>query len=137
MRKTSVTIGVLLFGLLAVSCSTEKKATKAYRNGEYQSAIDLFKKAKSKEPGKVNYFIAESYRQSNRLKEAEQYYEKAGGRGIDKDTVQFYYAQSLKANGKYDEARKVLEALQNNTSNQEMKDRARADIDGLQYLGDL
>src|SRR5688572_33359433 len=102
MRKTSVTIGVLLLGLLAVSCSTEKKATKAFRNGEYQSAIDLFKKSKPKEPGRANYFVAESYRLSNRLKDAEKYYEKAGGRGVDKDSIQFYYAQSLKANAKYD-----------------------------------
>jgi len=137
MRKIRVTIGVLFFGLLAVSCSTEKKAVKAYRNGEYQSAIDLFKKTKSKEPGKVNYFVAESYRLSNRLKESEKYYEKAGGRGIDKDTVQFYYAQSLKANAKYDEARKELEELQNRTANEKMKDRAAAEINGLQYLSNL
>lgn len=135
--RVSVTIGVLLLGLWVVSCSTEKKATKAFRNGEYQSAIDLFKKAKSKEPGKVNYFVAESYRLSNRIKEAEKFYEKAGGRGVDKDSVQFYYAQSLKANAKYDEARKELEELQNRTVNEKMKDRARAEIDGLQYLSNL
>ena len=135
--RISVTIGVLLLGLLAVSCSTEKKATKAFSNGEYQSAIELFKKAKSKEPGKVNYFVAESYRLSNRIKESEKFYEKAGGRGVDKDSVQFYYAQSLKANAKYDEARKELEELQNRTVNEKMKDRARAEIDGLQYLSNL
>src|SRR5690349_7671834 len=135
--RISVTIGVLIFGWLAVSCSTEKKATKAFRNGEYQKAIGLYKKAKSKEPGKVNYFVAESYRLSNRLKEAEKYYEKAGGRGIDKDSVQFYYAESLKANAKYEEARKELEELQNRTVNEKMKDRAQAEIDGLQYLSNL
>jgi outer membrane protein OmpA-like peptidoglycan-associated protein/Tol biopolymer transport system component len=137
MRKISVTIGVLVLGLLAVSCSTEKKATKAFRNGEYQSAIDLFKKSKPKEPGRANYFVAESYRLSNRLKDAEKYYEKAGGRGVDKDSIQFYYAQSLKANSKYEEARKELEELQNRTANEKLKDRARAEIDGLQYLSNL
>jgi outer membrane protein OmpA-like peptidoglycan-associated protein len=137
MRKISVTIGVLVLGLLAVSCSTEKKATKAFRNGEYQSAIDLFKKSKPKEPGRANYFVAESYRLSNRLKDAEKYYEKAGGRGVDKDSIQFYYAQSLKANAKYDEARKQLDELQNRTANEKLKDRARAEIDGLQYLTNL
>ncbi len=123
--------------LLAVSCSTEKKATKAFRNGEYQSAIDLFKKSKPREAGKANYFVAESYRLSNRIKDAEQYYEKAGGRGIDKDSIQFYYAQSLKANAKYDEARKELDELQNRTTNEKLKDRARAEIDGLLYLSNL
>lgn len=137
MRKIKITIAVLTWGLLVISCSTEKKATKAFRNGEYQNAISLFKKTKSKEPGKVNFFIAESYRLSNRLKDAEAFYEKAGGRGIDKDTIQFYYAQSLKANAKYDEARKELEELQTRTSNEAMKDRARAELNGLQYLSTL
>ncbi len=137
MRKLEITIGCLVLGLLAIACSTEKKATKAFRNGEYQNAIDLFKKSKPREPGKANYFVAESYRLSNRLKEAEAYYDKAGGRGIDKDSIQFYYAQSLKANAKYDEARKELEDLQNRTANEKLKDRARTEIDGLQYLANL
>lgn len=132
-----VTIFFIFIGLLAVSCSTERKATKAFVRGEYQNAIDLFKKSKPREPGKANYFIAESYRLSNRIKDAEPYYAKAGGRGIDKDSIQFYYAQSLKANAKYDEARKVLEALQNSTSNEKLKDRARAEVDGLSYLANL
>jgi peptidoglycan-associated lipoprotein len=137
MRSIRVTIWFLILGLLWISCSTEKKATKAFRNGEYQNTIDLFKKSKPREPGKANYFVAESYRLSNRLKESEAYYEKAGGRGVDKDSIQFYYAQSLKANAKYDEARKELEELQNRTTNEKLKDRARADIDGLQYLANL
>lgn len=126
-----------VLGVLTISCSTEKKATKAFLRGEYQNSIDLYKKSNSREVGKKNYFIAESYRLSNRLKEAESFYEKAGGRGIDKDSIQFYYAQSLKANSKHDEARKQLEELQNHTSNEKLKDRARAEIDGLSYLGNL
>lgn len=128
---------VFILGVLTIACSTEKKATKAFQRGEYQNTINLYKKSNSREAGKKNYFIAESYRLSNRLKEAEPFYEKAGGRGIDKDSVQFYYAQSLKANSKYEEASKQLEELQNRTSNEKLKDRARADIDGLKYLGNL
>ncbi len=128
---------LFVLGVLTISCSTEKKATKAFLRGEYQNAIDLFKKSHSREVGKKNYFIAESYRLSNRIKEAEVFYEKAGGRGIDKDSIQFYYAQSLKANSKYEEAGKQLEELQNRTSNEKLKDRARAEIDGLNYLTNL
>lgn len=136
MRHTTLLILFLLVVLL-FSCSTEKKATKAFMRGEYQSSIDLFKKSKPREPGKANYFVAESYRLSNRIKEAEKYYEKAGGRGLDKDSIQFYYAQSLKANAKYDEARKELEDLQNRTSNEKLKDRASAEINGLGYIANL
>lgn len=132
-----VAILLLMLGSIMLSCSTEKKATKAFRNGEYQSAINLFKKSKPRDPAKANYFVAESYRLSNRLKDAEPFYEKAGGGGIDKDSIQFYYAQSLKANSKYDEARKELEELQTRTRNEQLKDRARAEIDGLGYLSNL
>src|SRR6188768_1524600 len=99
---------IFILGVLTIACSTEKKATKAFQRGEYQNTINLYKKSNSRDAGKKNYFIAESYRLSNRLKEAEPFYEKAGGHGIDKDSVQFYYAQSLKANSKYDEAAKEL-----------------------------
>ncbi|MCI0752141.1 MAG: hypothetical protein L0Y35_09915, partial [Flammeovirgaceae bacterium] len=130
----------LIFVITAVAlsaCSTEKKAQKAFRRGEYQNAIDLYKKAQLKSPGKANYFIAESYRLSNRLKEAETFYAKAGGRGFDKDTIQYYYAQALKANGKIDEAKKVLEELVASAETDAMKDRAGATLEGVNYIDKL
>src|SRR5690606_35414485 len=95
---------ILIAAVMLVSCSVERKANKAFILGKYQNSIDLYKKLVDRNPDnvKANYFIAESYRLSNRPKEAAAYYAKAGGKGIDKDSVQFYYAQTLKANGKYD-----------------------------------
>ena len=130
-------IFLLIFAGLFVGCSPEKKATKAFRRGEYQNTINLLKAAKLKDQSRANYFIAESYRLSNRLKESELYYAKAGGRGIDKDSIQFYYAQSLKANSKYDEARKQLEQLISRTSNDQLKYRANIELNGLAYLEKL
>jgi peptidoglycan-associated lipoprotein len=135
MRATGIFV---LVGLMVLaSCSPERKAQKTFLRGEYQNAIAQYKKLMARQPGKANYFIAESYRQSNRLKEAEPFYAKAGGRGIDKDSVQFYYAQALKANAKYDEARAQLEDLIANTANTGIKDRANAELKGLSYLADL
>src|SRR3990170_4040412 len=132
---------ILLFvvPVFLISCGTEKKAMKAFNLGKYQNSIDLYKKSTAKNPnnGKANYFIAESYRLSNRPKEAEAYYAKAGGRGIDKDSIQFYYAQSLKANGKYEEARQQLNEMITTTSNTALKDRAQAEMNGLAYLEKL
>ncbi|HEY3402007.1 MAG TPA: OmpA family protein [Ohtaekwangia sp.] len=132
---------ILLFISLIwlASCSTSKKAEKAFRLGKYQNSIDLYKKVLAGNPNnrEANFFVAESYRQSNRIKEAEAFYAKGGGRGIDPDTVSFYYAQSLKANGKYDEARKQLEKLTTSTSNNPLKDRAQAELKGLDYIGKL
>lgn len=125
--------------LLAAACSLEKKANKAFKLGKYQNTIDLYKKQLDRNPGnnKANYFVAESYRLSNRTKDAEAYYAKAGGRGIDKDSVKFYYAQSLKANGKYEEAKKELRDLTASTENVPLKDRAKAELNGIDYLAQL
>jgi peptidoglycan-associated lipoprotein len=128
---------LLIIPVLMLACSAEKKAKKAFNQGKFETAIGLYKKTMGRNPGKANYFIAESYRQSNRIKESEAYYAKAGGRGINKDTVQFYYAQALKANGKYAEARAQLEELAKQTSDEKMKDLANDAMDGIGYLDKL
>jgi peptidoglycan-associated lipoprotein len=132
-------IPLLILVILLSACSADKKAMKAFRYGKYQTAIELYQKQLSdpSKSGRANYFIAESYRLSNRIKESEPFYEKAGGRGVDKDTIKFYYAQALKANGKYDAARAQLEELANTAADEKMKDRARGAIDGLAYLQNL
>lgn len=127
---------VLTLFLLS-SCSVEKKAMKAFNRGEYQNAIGLFQKTLSKNPGKANYFIAESYRQSNRIKEAELYYANAKGIGIPKDTVQYHYAQALKANGKYAEALVQLNNLAENAQDDKLKRLANAQISGLKEVESL
>ncbi len=129
---------IFLLGLTAVACSVEKKATKAFNRGEYQKTIDLLKKsATGDNSGKANFLIAESFRLSNRAKEAEQYYQRAKGGGFDKDSIQFYYAQALKTNGKYDEAKTQLKELETRTMNMPLKDRAAAEINALDYLSNL
>ena len=130
---------VLIASVLLTGCSIERKANKAFILGKYQNSIDLYKKVvdRNQNNPKANYFIAESYRLSNRPKEAEAFYGRAGGKGIDKDSVQFYFAQSLKANGKYDDARKQLEELAASTANAPLKDRAQAEINGIGYIQKL
>ena len=132
---------LLIIGMAVIisSCSPQKKAAKNFRYGKYQKVIDHYKGVLTSRPndGKANYFIAESYRLSNRLKEAEPYYEKAGGSGISKDSVRIHYSESLKANGKYDQARKTLEELETNAETEEMKAWARKELDGLGYLQQL
>jgi outer membrane protein OmpA-like peptidoglycan-associated protein/Tol biopolymer transport system component len=126
---------LLVIIALASACSVEKKANKAFQSGKYQNAIELYKKTGNS--ARASYYIAESYRLSNRVKDAEAYYAKAGGKFFDKDTIKFYYAQSLKANGKYAEARKELEDLAASTDNNALKDRAALEANGMDYIAKL
>ena len=129
---------LFILSAMLIGCSAEKKANKAFRLGKYQNSIELYKKlAGSSNNGRANYYIAESYRLSNRIKEAEPYYAKAGGRSVDKDTLKFYYAQSLKANGKYAEAKAKLEELAQETTINGLKDRTKAELNGIDYLAKL
>jgi outer membrane protein OmpA-like peptidoglycan-associated protein/tetratricopeptide (TPR) repeat protein len=136
MRNTGF---LLIISALLVGCSAEKKATKAFRLGRYQTTIDIFKAALEKNPddARANYFVAESYRLSNRLKEAEPFYARAGGRGIDQDSVKFFHASSMEVNGKYDEARKLWEELSTQAESEKIKERSQEKIAALDYLEKL
>ena len=135
--KISLNIGFLI--LFLFSCSPEKKVKTAFKYAKYEKVIKYYKGILAKQPksGKANYFIAESYRLSNRIKEAEAYYAKAGGPGIVKDSVLLYYSKALQANAKYDEAKKTLEELEASSEDEKIKDRARKELEGLNYLGRL
>jgi len=138
MRARSLYVLILL--LMVAACGPEKKAQKSFRYGKYERVIDYYKGVIKKEPNnpKANYYIAESYRLSNRIKEAEPFYAKASrGKGATADSVKLYYAKSLQSNSKYEEAVKVLEELETTTQDEKLKDRARKELDGLNYLDKL
>jgi peptidoglycan-associated lipoprotein len=128
---------VMLITLAA--CGPEKKAQKNFRWGKYQKVINYYQDVLQKQPnnGKANFFVAESYRLSNRIKESERFYEKAGGAGINKDSVALHYAKALQANGKYGEAKNALEQVESTTEEEALRDRIRKEIDGLTRLEKL
>lgn len=109
------------------------------RFGKYQNVINYYKGVLAKDPNnsKANYYIAESYRLSNRIKESEPYYAKAKGPDVNRDSVKLYYSQSLKANGKYDEAKTQLEDIVLTTKDEAFKGRVQREIDGLNYIDEL
>jgi peptidoglycan-associated lipoprotein len=134
-----ISISIVLLLAIFFACSPEKKVQKSFKYAKYEKVIKYYKGvlAKNRNSGKANYFVAESYRLSNRIKEAEPFYAKAGGPGIVKDSVQLYYAKALQANAKYDEAKKTLEELETTTEDEKIKDRAHKELEGLKYLGEL
>jgi peptidoglycan-associated lipoprotein len=132
-------VAVFVMGLLLAGCSAEKKARKAFTLGKYEKVINYYKDVARKQPnnGVANYYVAEAYRQSNRIKEAEPFYAKAGGKGVNPDSVKLYYAKSLQANSKYAEASQVLQSLAANTKDEKLKDRAGKELAGIDYLDKL
>lgn len=132
-------VAVLGVGMVLASCSAEKKARKAFTLGKYEKVIGYYKNVVKKEPnnGVANFYVAEAYRQSNRIQQAEPYYAKAGGKGISADSVKLYYAKSLQANANYAAARQVLETLTATTKNEKIKDRATKELAGINYLDNL
>ncbi|TGD78038.1 OmpA family protein [Hymenobacter wooponensis] len=102
------------------------KADKRFARGEYETAIALYKAdvAKGKNIAQSNYRVAESYRLSNRIDQAEEYYKAAIGGGVKANDAAFYYGEALKANGKFEEAAAQFDAYAQNGSNRTLAARA-------------
>jgi peptidoglycan-associated lipoprotein len=137
-----------LFKLLAVmgivallaSCSAEKKMTKAFNQAKYEKVIDYYSKVLEKNPndGVANYFMAESFRRSNRIGKAEEFYAKAKAPKTDQqDSVKLYYGKALQANAKYNEAREQFQDLEANAELEPVRKRATKEIEGLSGLDKL
>lgn len=110
---------VILAGLIfLMGCSAEKKALKNFKMQKYEDVLSYYKGVLQNQPNnpKANYYIAESYRRSNRVREAEPFYAKAG----KDDSILFFYAKSLEANGKYDLAKQTLETLRTSAEDEKM-----------------
>lgn len=128
--------GFIVLALLVSACSPEKKMKRAFDQGQYQKVINFYLSQIEKNPNdsRANYMVAESYRLSNRIKESEPFYARAKGRFLDEDTVAFYHAQALLANGKYDEAKAKLDELLTSTTNDKFKKRVAKAADGFNRL---
>ncbi len=137
--RNLLTLTTVFTLLVLISCSSEKKALKNFKYGNFEDAITYYKGVLNKQSnnGTANYYIAESYRRSNRIKESETFYSKAGGKEINKDSVLFYLAKAQEANGKYSEAKQTLEQLRSDAGDDNMRDRANKELAALDYLEKL
>jgi peptidoglycan-associated lipoprotein len=113
MRITKFLVVVIIAGLFSINANAQKDhlevANLAFDGQEYYKAITLLKKAYSKEKDKSNkaeiiFKTAECYRFVNDSKQAETWYRKALKIKYPENNVQLYYANALKANGKFEDA---------------------------------
>ncbi len=128
------------FTFLAWSCSQKisgpKGADGSFEVGEYDVAIVAYEKMLKDNPNdpRINYQIAESFRLSNRIKQAAGFYETAFENGFQNDSARFYYAFSLKSKEQYDDASETLNSLVDDTENVPLANLARKEIANLNEI---
>ena len=94
---------------LLSGCATTggmSKGDKSFARGQYDLAIPQYQAdvAKGKSAAISNFRIGEAYRLSNRVEQGEPFYKAALDGGVKNADAGFRYAESLRANGKYDAA---------------------------------
>ncbi|MFT6868560.1 MAG: peptidoglycan-associated lipoprotein [Cyclobacteriaceae bacterium] len=128
-------LAILLFLILLLQSCSQQIAKRSFEKGEFDRAIELYKKGMEEGDPIRNFQIAESYRKSNRLKEAARYYAAAEKNGSKEPSLAYYYARSLKANEQYDEAERVLNGyVAKPAGEKKFKDLAQYELDNLQNL---
>ncbi len=130
-------IFVLFTTFVLSACSVYNKAEKKFQQGEYDVAIDYYKKvikADGEEKAKALYYTAEAYRLSNRLEMATPFYKAAIDADESNQNAYYFYARGLKANSNYEEARSILEQNIANIEDGELKDLMRAELNNLDNI---
>ncbi|MEX2567087.1 MAG: OmpA family protein [Cyclobacteriaceae bacterium] len=129
---------LFIFLMFAACTSLQQKAQNQFSAGEYQMAISSFSQVLEKEPDnpEANYYIAESYRLSNRVEKAADYYEKLLE---DEDSFEnhYYRGKSLKNQGQYEEAISAFEASKNWTMDDEKVALADKEIKNIKAIDEI
>lgn len=110
-----------------------KKAKQNFEVGEYEWTIREVKPLAQRyyRAKETNYFVAESYRLSNRIQYATPYYLIAKEKGYDDKNINLNLAYAAKANGKYADARKYLKEFIDSKPSRELVVKAEIELDNL------
>ncbi|GAB3539605.1 OmpA family protein [Spirosoma fluminis] len=143
INTSSALLVVLSVALGLSGCNSAmqayKKGVRHFDAGEYNMALGQFQKATKGDidPARLNYYVAESYRLSNRFAEAAPFYQKA----IEADTKEIdahlNYAYALKSQGNYAGALDQLQqyvASAPKTTPKPVLDKARREIETLKAI---
>jgi outer membrane protein OmpA-like peptidoglycan-associated protein len=116
-----------------------KKGVRHYDAGEYNLALTQFEKASKGaiDPARLNYYMAESYRLSNRFAEAAPFYQKAIDAKTTEPDAHLNYAYALKSEGRYPDALAQLQqfvADAPKTTAKATLDKARREVETLKAI---
>lgn len=124
---------IIAFFFLSACGSVYKTMEKA----DFDLIISKYGDNLDRNDPEINYQVAEAYRLSNRIQEAESYYQHAVEEGVIEQDAFYYYAQSLKANQKYTEAREMLQRYLPRINNLEVKKLVDKEIENLSSVDAL
>ena len=132
MRKLLFACAAAGSAALLSSCATTgalSKGDKPFARGQYELAIPLYKTdvAKGTNAALLNFRLGEAYRLSNRIEQSEPFYKAALDGGVKNADAGYRYAESLRANGKYDEAAAQFTTYAGSGANRTLAARAEND----------
>ena len=129
---------VFLLVLQASCTSLQQKAQTQFNTGEYQLAIASYSKLLENDPdnSEANLYIAESYRLSNRIEKATEYYEKVNEADATFDS-QYHKGKSLKGKGEYEAAKEAFEAAKTLTMDNEKIALANKEIQNIEAIANI
>ncbi len=125
---------IFLILVIIQSCSSVHKT---HESGDYQSIIDKYASTIDRNDPEVNYMVAEAYRKSNRNHESEPFYEAAISKGVVEQDSYLHYAQALKADQRYELARKVLRGSMPKVRDAEIKQMMEKELENLSHVDNL
>ena len=134
-----IALFLVLIPILLASCtSMYQKGQNQFQSGEYQVAINTFSKILEKEPEnkQANFYVAESYRLSNRIEESKAYYEKVAA---EEETYETYFrlGQSLKSQGEYEQAEEAFEKAKGLTLDDKNLQLVDLELSNLKKIGEI
>ncbi len=138
MNSYKILIAAFYFfvGLFLYSCNVNKKVEKQFNKGHFDLVIKTLG-GKSKKSAEDYLLIAESYRKSNRIKEALPFYKTSIDQNVEDEYAYFHYARALEANEQYGEAESILESYLAKGEDETVIKLARGELDGLLELDEL
>lgn len=128
-----IAVFLVLTVILISSCtSLYQKGQNQFQGGDYQLAITTFSKILEDDPEnkEANFYVAESYRLTNRIEQSKAYYEKLAE---EEETFDTFYrlGQSLKSQGEYEEAKEAFTKAKNLTLDDNYLKLLNREIDNL------
>lgn len=136
MTRSALFLVVML--ILGSCTSLYQKGQNQFSAGEYQVAINTFSRILENDPDnkQANFYMAESYRLSNRIEQSEAYYTKLLA---EDETFESYYrlGLSLKSQAKYEEAEEAFKKAQQLTLDDNYQRLVNLELNNLEKISNI